>query len=62
MRIINHQEIRVIALRREEAVRLVHDLVNQLANAPGAGSIDYVLRNEDGQGDARVAFLLDSKP
>jgi len=51
-----------LALSREEALQVVHDLINQLADAPGSGSTAIMCRSEsDPRWARRLTFMLDEK-
>ena len=57
---LNDQErVSVLTLSREEALQVVHDLINQLAAAPNAGSKYHILRFEkEPERDGRLAFMV----
>lgn len=60
----DHEKVAILAFSREEALQVVHDLINQLANAPDAGSKAYIVRSEDPQGQIwvrRLTFMLEAK-
>lgn len=49
-----------LALSRAEALQIVHDLINQLADAPGAGSKEYSIAESNCLSYRRIAFMLDT--
>ena len=53
---------RLLVLNKEEALRLVHELVSQLADAGGAGSSTYQVRDEKEAGLFRLLFIIEPKP
>lgn len=57
----DREQVAVLALTREEALQVVHDLINQLADAPGAGSKAHICQSENNSWDRRLTFMLDSK-
>jgi hypothetical protein len=60
----DHEKVAILAFTREEALQVVHDLINQLADAPGAGSKAHIVKSEDPQGQIwvrRLTFMLETK-
>ena len=51
----------VVALTREEGLQLLHDLANQLADAPNAGGTAFTCTSSDHQWKKRVAFMIRNK-
>jgi len=56
------EQIAILTFSREEALQVVQDLINQLADAPGAGSKAQIVKSEDAQGQIwvrRLTFMLE---
>lgn len=65
MRYIEYEEGRKVALAisREDAVRLVAELVGQLGGVGGGGSSEYIaICDEDSSKNRYLAFMVDDTP